>query len=126
MLAAVSRLRRRDEFVAATRGGSRAARGCLVVHLTLPPAPSRDGSAAVRVGFVVPKAVGGAVVRNKVRRRLRHLMRDRLAGLPGGSAVVVRALAGAADHEYAQLAADLDGALAAAGHGSPRRSAGYR
>jgi ribonuclease P protein component len=59
----------------------------------------------------VSKAVGGAVVRNKVKRRLRHLMRDRLSALPPGSLVVVRALPGAGDAEHAQLARDLDAAL---------------
>jgi ribonuclease P protein component len=59
----------------------------------------------------VSKAVGGAVVRNKVKRRLRHLIRDRLAELPPGSLVVVRALPGAGDADHEQLARDLDAAL---------------
>lgn len=57
------------------------------------------------------KAVGGAVVRNKVKRRLRHLMRDRVAQLPPGSLVVVRALPGAGDADHVQLAQDLDAAI---------------
>ncbi|EMF52620.1 RNase P component [Streptomyces bottropensis ATCC 25435] len=57
------------------------------------------------------KAVGGSVVRNKVKRRLRHLMRDRVALLPPGSLVVVRALPGAGDADHVQLAQDLDAAL---------------
>ncbi|MGC0330826.1 ribonuclease P protein component [Streptomyces sp. SAI-170] len=57
------------------------------------------------------KAVGGAVVRNKVKRRLRHLMRDRVALLPPGSLVVVRALPGSGDADHEQLAQDLDAAL---------------
>lgn len=57
------------------------------------------------------KAVGGAVVRNKVKRRLRHLMRERVDLLPPGSLVVVRALPGAGDADHAQLAQDLDAAL---------------
>ena len=57
------------------------------------------------------KAVGGAVVRNKVKRRLRHLMRERVDQLPPGSLVVVRALPGAGDADHAQLAQDLDAAL---------------
>ena len=65
----------------------------------------------MRAGFVVSKAVGGAVVRNKVKRRLRHLMRDRIAQLPPGSLVVVRALPGAGGADQAQLARDLDAAL---------------
>ncbi len=63
-------------------------------------------------GFVVSKAVGVAVVRNKVKRRLRHLVRERLSELPPGSLVVVRALPGAGDADHAQLARDLDAALA--------------
>ena len=57
------------------------------------------------------KAVGGAVVRNQVKRRLRHLMRDRVALFPPGGLVVVRALPGAGDADHAQLAQDLDAAL---------------
>jgi ribonuclease P protein component len=55
--------------------------------------------------------VGVAVVRNLVKRRLRHLMRERLTQLPAGSLVVVRALPGAGDADHAQLARDLDAAL---------------
>ncbi|BDH52078.1 hypothetical protein MTP02_30890 [Streptomyces albus] len=57
------------------------------------------------------KAVGGAVVRTAVKRKLRHLMRERLSRLPEGSLVVVRALPPAGDADHAQLARDLDAAL---------------
>jgi ribonuclease P protein component len=50
-------------------------------------------------------------VRNKVKRRLRHLARERLASLPGSAVLVVRALPAAAQASYADLAADLDRAL---------------
>jgi ribonuclease P protein component len=113
MLAAAWRLRRRDEFTATIRGGRRGARGTVVVHLTVPAGDERSTEVA-RAGFVVPKAVGGAVARNRVRRRLRHLMRDRLAALPPGAAVVVRALPGATERDYPRLSAELDAALAAA------------
>jgi ribonuclease P protein component len=59
----------------------------------------------------VSKAVGGAVVRNKVKRRLRHLMRDRVLLFPPGSLVVVRALPEAGDADHEQLARDLDAAV---------------
>ena len=49
-----------------------------------------------RVGFVVSKAVGGAVVRNRVKRRLRHLVAAELGDAATGLDVVVRALPGAA------------------------------
>ncbi len=117
MLATAQRLRRRGEFAAAVRAGRRAARGVLVVHLRLPDAKPPDGS--TRAGFIVPKSVGGAVVRNQVKRRLRHLVRERLGQLPAGSEVVVRALPAAARRAYPGLASDLDAALAAAGRGKP-------
>ena len=120
MLAAAQRIRHRGEFAAAVRGGRRAGSGSLVVHLTTPaPTDPPDTGSAARAGFVVSRAVGGAVVRNRVRRRLRHLVRDRLAELPAGAMLVVRALPAAAAAEYPQLASDLDAALAAAR--APRR-----
>ncbi|PTA43001.1 ribonuclease P protein component [Micromonospora sp. RP3T] len=136
MLAAAQRLRRSSDFAAAVRGGRRVGRGAVVVHLTLPeptestatpsPEPARSSGAEIsaprRAGFVVSKAVGGAVVRNKIRRRLRHLVRERLAELPAGTTLVVRALPPAADAAYARLGADLDAALAAARAPRGRRS----
>jgi ribonuclease P protein component len=113
MLAAASRLRRRDEFTDTIRAGRRGARGAVVVHLTVPARADRPNPLA-RAGFVVPKAVSTAVARNRVRRRLRHLMRERLATLPPGAAVVVRALPGATERNHPRLAAELDAALAAA------------
>lgn len=112
MLAAHQRLRRRDEFAAALRSGRRVGRGSVVVHLSLPPTPVGDLPA--RAGFVVPRAVGGAVVRNLVRRRLRHLVRDRLGALPPGAVLVVRAQSEAGGTPYPRLVEDLDAALAAA------------
>ena len=70
-----------------------------------------ENASPTRAGFVVSKAVGGAVIRNKVKRRLRHLMRDRLSALPAGSLVVVRALPGSGDAGADELARDLDAAL---------------
>jgi ribonuclease P protein component len=60
---------------------------------------------------VVGRAVGPSVVRHRVQRRLRHLCRDRLAALPPGSELVVRALPAAAHASYLELAADLDRCL---------------
>ena len=116
MLAAAQRLRRSTDFAAAVRGGRRAGRGTLVVHLFLEE-PAQAITA--RAGFVVSKAVGNAVVRNKVRRRLRHLVRALLPGLPAEAILVVRALPAAASAPYVTLGADLEAALAAAR--SPRR-----
>lgn len=67
----------------------------------------------MQVGFVVSKAVGGAVVRNAVRRRLRGLVMEHIDAVPQGTDVVVRALPGAAGADYATLGADFRSALAA-------------
>ncbi len=81
----------------------------MVVHLG-----QGDADLPPKVGFVVSRAVGGAVVRNRVRRRLRHLAREHLPDLPHGSLVVIRARPAAANASYHQLGADLTAALAAA------------
>jgi ribonuclease P protein component len=88
----------------------------VVVHLLL----SGSGNPP-RVGFVVSRAVGGSVVRHRVQRRLRHLCRERLDLLPGGTELVVRALPPAVEATYQELGADLDRCLERAlahGHGT--------
>jgi ribonuclease P protein component len=101
-------MRTGSEFTAAVRGGKRAGRRTLVVHLR----PDAASSAPARVGFVVSKAVGGSVVRNRVKRRLRHLTRSHLDRLPTGALVVVRANPAAASAPSSTaLESDLDSAL---------------
>lgn len=94
------------------RRGRRAGRRHLVVHALaapeVPPAPDRPA----RAGLVVGRTVGPAVTRHRVSRRLRHLLRPRLEGLPPGTDLVVRAQPAAADATSAQLGDDLDAALA--------------
>ena len=96
-------------FDLATRRGRRAGTRTLVVH-AVPAEVGGQLPAATEVGFVVSKAVGNAVVRNRVRRRLRHLARQRVTAWQGAPVVVVRALAPAADASYGSLARDLDNA----------------
>lgn len=89
----------------------------MVVHLLAPGlerAHSGDLSEP-RVGFVVSKAVGPAVTRNKVARRLRHLARERTCRLPPHGMLVVRALPEAANVSYDELARELDRCLAKLG-----------
>jgi ribonuclease P protein component len=98
-------MRRSAEFELTVRRGSRAGRALLTGHLLV---RGRDGAQAPLVGFVVSRAVGNAVVRNKVRRRLRSVLRGYLPTLPGGSLLVVRAHPQAASARQADLAAELD------------------
>lgn len=68
-----------------------------------------------RVALAVGRGAGGAVARNRIRRRLRAALRELQAAgrLPGG-AYLVGASPSAADHPWAELVADLDEAVAAA------------
>ena len=104
MLPAESRMRRRRDFSAAVRQGSRSGRTLLTGYLLIPA----EEDSPPRAGFVVSRSVGTAVVRNRVRRRLRVLVREYLSSLPGGSLLVVRAHPQAATAHQADLAADLD------------------
>ena len=111
MLTRPHRLTSSRMFAPTIRHGRRAGTRSLVVHLDACPA-GREDAVHPLVGFVVSKAVGPAVVRNKVKRRLRHLARERLTSLPGSAVLVVRALPAAAGTSYVDLGADLDRALA--------------
>ncbi len=108
MLPSPARLRSSADFRATVRKGVTAGRDTLVVHMRCAE-PSMTPLGNPRVGFVVSKAVGNAVTRNRVKRQLRHLSADLLAQTPDGVQVVVRALPSAADHQE-QLGADLSGA----------------
>ena len=94
-------MRSSKDFQRTTRRGVRVGRPTLVVHA----ARVRDGDAVVgasagrsapRVGFVVNRSLGNAVIRNRVKRRLRHLAIARVAEAPAGIDIVVRALPRAA------------------------------
>ena len=111
MLPRASRLNVSADFRSTIRRGVRVGRPTLVVH-----AGTAADEDETRVGFVVSKAVGNAVTRNRVKRRLRHLAATRLPGTPDGLAVVVRALPPAAD-----ASADLAGDLASAWDRAVRR-----
>ena len=110
MLPQQSRMRRPADFRLALRAGRRAGGSVVAGHLLLPTGSHgevRSGDPA-KVGFIVSRAVGSAVVRNRVKRRLRELMRGRLASLPRGCLLVLRAHPAAAGARQADLAADLD------------------
>ena len=106
MSSAAHRLSGSAQFSLAIRTGRRAGNGTLVVHLARP-----DSEDPARIGFVVSRAVGNAVTRNRVKRRLRQLVRDQAGSLPNGSLLVVRALPSAAEASYAELGADLSRCL---------------
>jgi ribonuclease P protein component len=111
-------MRRSPDFAVTVRRGRRIGGRRVVVHLLLPH-PAGD-TAPATAGFVVSKAVGGAVVRTSVKRKLRHLVADRVSVVPAGARLVVRANPAAAQASSAQLGADLDRQLASALAGRER------
>ena len=72
----------------------------------------QDGDPAKRVGFTVSKKVGGAVVRNRMKRRFRELAREILptSGHHGSDHVMIGRSAGI-EREFAELRTDLARAL---------------
>jgi len=104
VLPAAARMRMRADFKDVRQHGRTAGRRLLGGRLLVRPGSSEPA----RVGFTVSRAVGKAVIRNRVRRRLRHLVRGYLASLPDGSLLVVRAHPRAATANQADLAAELD------------------
>lgn len=104
MLAAGNRLRRHADFVDNAQRGVTARGGLLSVRL----ANSADATQPARVGFTVGRRIGPAVLRNRVRRQLRHLVRPALARLPRGATLVVRARPAAAQAPPRLLARELD------------------
>ena len=84
-----------------------------------------DAASVVRVGFTATKRIGGAVVRNRAKRRLREAMR--LVGAPltsAGCDYVLIARGGTADRPWLRLLDDVKSALIrlAADLGAPHLS----
>ncbi len=74
--------------------------------------PRADGDPAMRLGITVSGKVGGAVVRNRMKRRFRELARFMLpgAGLTGADHILIGRKEGI-ERDWTQLQADLDKAL---------------
>jgi ribonuclease P protein component len=98
-----ARLTERRDFVRVQTEGRRF-RGNLLAVLVL-PAPGT--SAISRVGYTVSRKVGNAVVRNRVRRRLREITRFHASCLSPSFDYVVIAFTGAKDATFVQLRDEL-------------------
>jgi ribonuclease P protein component len=72
----------------------------------------KDQDPSMRVGFTVTKKIGGAVVRNRMKRRFRALARETLPsnGFPGADHVMIGRAKGI-ERDFALLRAELVGAL---------------
>ncbi len=107
---AVARLRKRAEFVNAAKGQRAHARGFSLQAVRRPGAPS---DIAPRFGFTVTKKLGSAVIRNRIRRRLKEALRllPDLSARPGHDYVIL-ARPAALDQAFPALQEDLARAIA--------------
>ncbi|WP_307079486.1 ribonuclease P protein component [Arthrobacter pascens] len=107
MLATRNRLRTATDFSTTVRSGVRNGRRNVVLYTAAIAADEPS-----RIGFIVSKSVGNAVVRNLVKRRLREAGAASLREYGTGFAIVVRALPASAAASWDQLLADYNAALA--------------
>ena len=103
----LSSLTRRADFLAANRG-----RRAPMPGFVLLVRPREDGDPGIRLGITVTKKIGGAVVRNRMKRRLRSLARDLLPveGIAGADHVLIGRLGGI-ERDFALLRVELAKAL---------------
>jgi ribonuclease P protein component len=103
----IERLKKRPDFLAAARALS-ASRGAVVLQ----GRARADDCATIRVGFTATKRIGGAVVRNRAKRRLREAARRLmpLLGVPGCDYVLI-ARGGTTTRPWERLLDDLKNAL---------------
>lgn len=92
---------RRGEFDAIYRAGQRRSSAYCTVFLRANSLPHS------RFGFSIKKALGGAVVRNRIRRRLREIVRLHQREIPSGWDIVVHPKSAVAKAEFSALAADF-------------------
>jgi ribonuclease P protein component len=95
------RLVRRAEFDAVYREGRRRASPSFVVFLR------PNGSAISRFGLSVKRAQGGAVKRNRIRRRVREILRTHRHEIASGWDIVIHPRNQAATADFASLASEL-------------------
>jgi len=102
-------MRRSTEFDATVRYGVRAVQSDVIVHIRV----GSDGDEAdgPRVGLIVGRAVGSAVDRHRVARRLRHVVRTMLGDLQQSDQVVIRALPSSRQVSSARLEQQLRSVL---------------
>jgi len=100
-----SRIRKRTEFLALQRVGRRKA-GVRFVVITAAPPAGRS-----RLGITVSRRVGGAVVRNRVKRLVREFFRRRQYSIAPPQDIVVIARPTAAKPTYKEVMRELSGAL---------------
>ena len=110
MLPSQHKLANSEEFKQTIRKGKRAGRDTVVVHLRTNVFDHNDPNVTVggpRCGLVVSKAVGNAVTRHAVSRKLRHVFLELAREIPADHRVVIRALPPAATATFEELLEDV-------------------
>jgi len=92
---------RRGDFDAVYRAGKRRSSSHFTVFFRANQLPHS------RFGFSIKKALGGAVVRNRIRRRAREIVRCHRAEIPAGWDIVIHPKGGVARATFAALTAEL-------------------
>lgn len=112
------RLTKRREYLKVARGARTPRRGFLLQSIVREP-DGPDGDPA-RFGFTVTKKIGNAVERNRIRRRLKEAVRlgGALSGKPGTDYVLIGRRP-ALEQPFADLVADVVGAIKASAKGRP-------
>lgn len=101
-----NRVTRGEDYRQTVRAGRRVGGALCITHAVL-RSPADDA----RFGFIVSKAVGNALKRNLVRRRMKSIVEERLHRGISGVDVVFRALPAAAEAEFADLEREISRAL---------------
>ena len=96
-----ARLVRRGDFDAVYRAGKRRSGSHFTVFFRANTLPQ------TRFGFSIKKALGGAVVRNRIRRRLREMVRCHRPEIPAGWDIVIHPKSTVARAEFAALTKDM-------------------
>jgi ribonuclease P protein component len=96
-----ARLVRRGAFDAVYRAGKRLASSHFTVFVRSNELPLS------RFGFSIKKALGGAVVRNRIRRRVREIVRGHRQEIPAGWDIVIHPKSAVAKAPFAALEKEL-------------------
>lgn len=105
MLARANRITKPEDFRRALAFGAKVVGERVAIHAALDPDAARE--LPPRVGFIVGKACGSAVIRNQIKRRLKSISRSLMDELTPGMLLVVRALPASRNSSFSALNEEL-------------------
>lgn len=102
MLNRINRLKKRYQFNYVYKSGEHFSSEHLVLYVV------SSKTKSIKVGFAVTKKVGHAVVRNKIRRRLREIIRKQLPKLKQNYNIIIVAKENIIEADFEQLCFELN------------------